>query len=89
MQIHTVKLDSIYFGRVANGTKTFEIRRNDRDYQTGDIMHMHEYDSERKVLTDMPIIKAEIVYTSTFNQEDGWIVLGIKLKPQPTPDYNH
>lgn len=38
MKIHELKLDVKYFDEVKNGTKNFEIRKNDRDFQVGDIM---------------------------------------------------
>ncbi|GAP05095.1 DUF3850 domain-containing protein, partial [Fructobacillus tropaeoli] len=32
MKVHELKLDEKYFVLVNNGLKTFEIRKNDRDY---------------------------------------------------------
>ena len=32
---HRVKLDVAYYDEVISGTKTFEVRKNDRDYQVG------------------------------------------------------
>lgn len=41
--IHELKTHPAYFARLADGSKTFEIRRNDRGYQTGDILLLQEY----------------------------------------------
>ena len=36
--IHELKTVNIYWDAVAAGTKTFEVRRNDRAFQTGDVI---------------------------------------------------
>ncbi|KXT63177.1 DUF3850 domain-containing protein [Lactococcus sp. DD01] len=38
MKTHELKLDVKYFDEVKNGTKNFEIRKNDRDFKVGDIL---------------------------------------------------
>lgn len=42
MKAHELKIRSIYFDRIALGQKTFEIRKNDRDFQTGDTVILRE-----------------------------------------------
>lgn len=44
MRIHELKILSKYFERVRNDKKTFEIRKNDRDFQTGDEIILNEFD---------------------------------------------
>lgn len=44
MQTHYLKLVQPFFFDVLSGNKTFEIRRNDRDYQVGDLVILQEYD---------------------------------------------
>lgn len=44
---HELKILPQYFCRVKGGTKTFEIRKNDRGYQPGDTVSMREYDPQR------------------------------------------
>lgn len=41
---HKLKIKSEYFSAVINGTKTAEIRYNDRNYQVGDILILNEID---------------------------------------------
>ena len=42
---HKLKIKSEYYINVINGTKTAEIRYNDRNYQAGDILILNEIDS--------------------------------------------
>lgn len=44
MIVHHIKCWPEYFDRLCNGTKPFEVRRNDRDYQTGDQLIIREWD---------------------------------------------
>ena len=45
MQIHYIKLSYYYADAVYDGTKTFEIRKNDRGYQCGDLVRFKVVDS--------------------------------------------
>ena len=37
-KLHRIKLDIAYYDDVMSGTKTFEIRKDDRDYEVGDLV---------------------------------------------------
>lgn len=43
---HMLKCHPEYFEAIKNGTKTFECRYNDRNYQVGDELLLREYDPE-------------------------------------------
>lgn len=43
---HSLKIWPQYYARVKDGTKTFEIRENDRGFQRGDIVELLEWDPE-------------------------------------------
>ena len=43
MRKHKLKLNSYYYNDSASGIKTFEIRRNDREYRVGDILELREW----------------------------------------------
>lgn len=43
MATHKLKLDSCYYADSATGIKTFEIRKNDRNYQVGDVLELREW----------------------------------------------
>lgn len=40
MQTHELKTEARFFEAVERGEKTFEVRRNDRAFQTGDILEL-------------------------------------------------
>ena len=39
MKLHELKIKHEYLVEIALGNKTFELRKNDRDYQVGDLIH--------------------------------------------------
>ena len=43
MTIHKLKLNAAYYDDSASGIKTFEIRKNDRNYQVGDVLELREW----------------------------------------------
>lgn len=47
---HTLKTIQPYFGEVESGNKNFEVRKDDRNFQKGDILFLQEYDKEKKCL---------------------------------------
>jgi len=48
---HDLKIWPQYFAAVQDGSKTFEIRKNDRGFQKGDTVTLHEYDPNKEVET--------------------------------------
>lgn len=44
MTKHTLKLNDRYFDAVANGIKTFEIRKDDRGFRVGDTLVLYRVD---------------------------------------------
>ena len=44
--IHELKIFSEYFRDVVGGEKTFEIRKNDRPFQKGDLLALNEFDGK-------------------------------------------
>jgi len=42
-QHHSLKIDPEYYRAIEKDLKRFEVRRNDRDYHVGDILHLLEF----------------------------------------------
>jgi ASC-1-like (ASCH) protein len=50
---HELKIHPQYYARVADGTKTFEVRDNsDRGFQMGDTVVLREWNPEKENATD-------------------------------------
>ncbi|ELT8920266.1 DUF3850 domain-containing protein [Enterococcus faecalis] len=73
--IHELKILPEYFEAVVSGDKRFEIRKNDRKYEVGDILELNEYE-DGKYTGNFHV--AEITYITDYAQQDGYVVLGIK-----------
>lgn len=80
--IHKIKILESFANAVDIGDKTFEIRKNDRGYQRGDLVEFVVlYDSDNLKFTSHPLYgkRYEITYVlSGWGLEDGYCVFGIK-----------
>jgi hypothetical protein len=56
-QLHTLKIWPDYFSAILDGSKTFEIRVNDRDYMEGDTLRLREYDIDTDTYTGREITR--------------------------------
>ena len=75
-KIHDVKLGTTFFDDVRMGRKTFELRKNDRGYEEGDTIVMHEY--KDGVTTGRTITKKIVYMLEDFTGlEDGYCILGL------------
>ncbi|MBM7715341.1 hypothetical protein JOC94_002328 [Bacillus thermophilus] len=74
--LHELKILPGYFEEVEKGIKTFEIRKNDRDYQVSDFLLLKEFDPKTKTYTGKEIRK-RISYMTDFNQKENYVVMAI------------
>lgn len=58
---HDLKIVQPFFGRVQSGEKTFEFRKNDRDFQAGDTVALQEYDPKTNTYSGY-VVFADITY---------------------------
>jgi len=76
--IHELKTWPNYFQRVQQGVKTFEIRRNDRDFQVGDILNLTSYNPETKEQGPRKAYQVTyILHGEQFGIERGYCVMAI------------
>lgn len=47
MTTHVLKIQTQYFNDIILGIKRFEVRKNDRNYQIGDYLELHELAKEQ------------------------------------------
>lgn len=72
---HNLKTLPIYFEAAAKGIKTFEIRKNDRNFEIGEQISLLEHDG--LVYTGREI-RGEIIYITDYEQKKGYVVLGFR-----------
>jgi hypothetical protein len=75
--VHVLKTVCPYFGTVDVGAKTFEVRKNDRNFKAGDIMILAEYDADTKTFSGKEI-KTIITYVLDDENycKDGYVIIG-------------
>lgn len=78
--IHELKIFPEYFNSVVSGEKTFEIRRNDRNFLVGDYIALNEFTKETGYTGRSALYK--ITYVSGHGHPpvalpDGYVILGI------------
>lgn len=75
-KVHDVKLGATFFEDVKTGRKTFELRKNDREYKEGDTIVLHEY--KDGATTGRTITKKIVYMLEDFTGlEDGYCILGL------------
>ena len=78
MKTHDLKILPEFYQAVKKGEKTFEVRKNDRDFKKYDVIILREWDG--KNYTGKWIAK-KIVYVlpgGQFGIEEGYAALGLK-----------
>lgn len=75
--IHELKILPEYFDEVVSRKKTFEIRKNDRGFQEGDVVILKKHTKKKGYSGDY--IKAKITYVTDFAQKQDFVVFAIKL----------
>ncbi len=71
---HKLKTSPKFFQVIDNGQKTFEIRKNDRNFQVGDVVILQEFTSSKKYTGRQLIIT--ITYVTNYQQKKGYVVFG-------------
>lgn len=74
---HELKIYKEYFEAVLNKSKTFEIRKNDRNYRVGDRIVLNELQDDKKTYTGR-YFKGVITYITDYAQRDGYVVFSFR-----------
>ena len=77
-KVHQIRLAKPYFDDVANGIKTFELRKNDRGYKKGDILEMMEFADGKNTGRMVKVLVTYILEDYT-GIEDGYCIMATSL----------
>lgn len=76
--IHQIKLEAEFFDDALSGRKSFELRKNDRNYEEGDVLEMEEVKDGAK--TGRKCSKRIVYMMENFEGlENGYCILGCEL----------
>lgn len=65
MKLHELKIKDEFFKEVLRENKTFELRKNDRDYQVGDLIHFVDIDGNNHII-GKPSYNKKLVFQITY-----------------------
>lgn len=75
---HELKSWPEFFDAVRDGSKTFEIRRNDRDYRVGDLLELRRWSPLEERYTGEQLL-VRVTYMTDFFQHPTVVVMGVKV----------
>ena len=77
-KVHHIKLGASFFGEVERGEKTFELRKNDRDYKKGNILEMMEFKDGKNTGRTVRVLVTYIL-TEFAGLEEGYCIMATCL----------
>lgn len=86
--IHTLKTWPVPFKAVWTGKKTFELRKNDRGYQVGDILSLQEYDPYKDKFSgrSMMVSVDYVLQDKVFGLTEGFCCMSISINTKIDDD---
>lgn len=83
MRIHELKCWLEFFQHVKSGRKTFEYRKNDRDFAVGDVLHLREFDprdgGHYTYSWQECLCKVTYIVTEAPGLPEGYCIMGIEV----------
>lgn len=78
MKVHELKILRKYSMHVISGQKSFEIRKNDREFEVGDILHLKEIEDDSREYTGFGTFVKVVYIHEGLGLENGYICMSIK-----------
>lgn len=75
--IHELKIWPEYFEEILAGTKTFEVRKNDRDFKTGDILLLMETIDDMHTGRGVSKTISYILQGGQFGIAEGYVIMSL------------
>ena len=85
MKVHELKILPEYYDAIRCGDKRFEIRKNDRDYHSGDILRLKEWDGKKYTGEEIDVLVRYILYDWTGGLQDGYCIMSIDTMMHSIP----
>ncbi len=77
-KVHQIRIGTSFFNDVRSGEKTFELRKNDREYAQGDILEMMEFTNGRYTGRSVKVRVSYILEDFT-GLVEGYCIMAIKI----------
>lgn len=77
-KVHQIRIGTSFFDDVCNGKKSFELRKNDRGYEQGDILEMMEFTNGRYTGRSVKVLVTYILEDFAGLKED-YCIMAIKV----------
>lgn len=82
MKVHKLKIWPEYFNQLVTGFKTFELRKNDRDFCAGDLLLMQETNYDTQIPTgNFVILKVKSILSDFNGLHEGYCIMSIEHIP--------
>lgn len=78
---HYLKILPEYFWAVIQGSKPFEVRKNDRDYQVGDLLELQEWTPETQYTGNRTSVGVTYILSDPEYVKPGYVIMGLDLAP--------
>ncbi len=83
MTTHVLKCLSAYYVLIEQGVKTFEIRFNDRDFNEGDYLMLHEIDEKKRLTGACMYVKVLYILFEFEGFQEGFVCMSICPTDKP------
>lgn len=89
MKIHTLKTWPEFFGDIAAGRKTFELRKDDRGFRVGDTLELREYDPKTDAYSGRMVFRGvehilehrpEAGCAATLGLRPGYVIMSLSAR---------
>ncbi|MFD2752405.1 DUF3850 domain-containing protein [Virgibacillus siamensis] len=75
---HELKITPEYFQYVWDKKKTFEVRKNDRDYEVGDKLVLREWDGDKGYSGSGVVKKVSYILSDPNYVKEGYVIMGLE-----------
>lgn len=91
MKTHDLKCYPAFFQAIADGTKTFELRRNDRGFAVGDRLHLREWEEPddpkdgRYTGRELDVDVTFMIRGPLMGLQAGFVAMSVRRVEEPAP----